>query len=277
MTSEDARPEAERDAGGMRAVERMSAILAAFTQSRPLLGLSDVARTAGLDKNTTRRILLAMCRTGLLYRTEETGLFGLDLAILRMQPAVLPAREIRDVASPWLQRLTERTGMTSFLWVPDPGGALCIETARAGGQLLDVPWSSPGTIVPCNMAGGPRVVLAWRPAPEREAWLARPQPGYTHSSQTDPLRLAAELLEIRKRGWELVFDDYYVGLAGLGVPMFSRTGSFVGAISITTLCSDLRDPDRVEDTLAAVREASAAIGVRLGAQMRLIDGRPEAS
>lgn len=266
----------ENEVGGMRAVERVTAILAAFTQAAPLLTLSEVARGAGLDKNTTRRILMALCRTGLLWRSEDGGLFGLDLAILRMQPAVLPAREIRDIASPWLQRLTERTGMTSFLWIPDPGGALCLEAVRAGSQLMDVPWSSPGTLVPCNMAGGPRVVLAYRDPTSQAEWLARPQPAMTQASQTDPEALRRDVTAIRQRGWELVFDDYCVGLAGLGVPMLSRTGSFVGAISITTVCNDLRDEAQVAEVLAAVRETSAAIGVRLGPNLRLIGGFADA-
>ena len=265
----------DSDTGGMRAVERVSAILGAFTQTKPLLSLSDVARAARLDKNTTRRILMALCRTGMVWRTEDAGLFGLDLGILRMQPAILPARQIRDIAAPWLQRLTERTGMTSFLWVPDPNGALCLEAVRAGSQLLDVPWSLAGTLVPCNMAGGPRVVLAYRDAKSQAEWLSRPQPAMTQFSQTDPEALREELAQIRARGWELVFDDYCVGLAGLGVPMLSRTGSFVGAISVTTVCNDLREEARVEDALAAVRETSAAIGVRLGGDLKLIGSAPE--
>ncbi|WP_301538911.1 IclR family transcriptional regulator [Pseudogemmobacter hezensis] len=248
----------------MRAVERVAAILRTFTQREPMLSLTEVASRAGLDKNTTRRMLLALCQTGLVQRFEDDGRYGLDIGMLKFQPAVRGPRPIREIAAPFLQGLAERTKMTSFFWLTDPEGAICIERVRASDVFLDVPWSTPGTVVPLNMAAGPRVILAHLQEADRAAWLSQPQPQFTQFSQTDPIRLAEEARLIRDRGYELAFNDYYVGMAGLGVPVLNRGGIFVGAISVTSGSSDFDPPERLQATLTALRETASAIGLRLG-------------
>ncbi len=47
--------------------------------------------------------------------------------------------------------------------------------------------------------------------------------------------LIAEADRIRKKGWDLAVDDFVVGLAGLGVPIFSKSDAVIGAISVSTL------------------------------------------
>lgn len=252
------------DAAPMRAVERVAAILRTFSQREPVLSLTEVATRAGLDKNTTRRMLLALCQTGLVRRFEEDGRYGLDIGMLKFQPAVRGPRPIREIAAPFLQGLSERTRMTSFFWLTDSEGALCIERVRASDVFLDVPWSTPGTVVPLNMAAGPRVILAHLDEDARAAWLAQPQPQFTQFSQTDTALLAREAALIRERGYEIAFNDYYVGMAGLGVPVLNRGGNFVGAISVTAGSGDFEPPERMQLALAALRETATAIGLRLG-------------
>ncbi|MBB3808056.1 IclR family transcriptional regulator [Pseudochelatococcus contaminans] len=259
-----ANPKSDKENAGMRAVERVTAILQSFSMTRPMLSLTEVARATGLDKNTTRRLLIALCRTGLVRRDETEGTYGLDIGVLKLQPAVLGPRALRETAAPHLQWLAEKTGMTSFFWIPDSEGAICIDRVRASGVFLDVPWSSPGTVVPLNMAAGPRVILAHISEEARASWLARSQPQFTQFSQTDQSELLRSIERIRLHGYEVVRNDYYVGMAGLGVPALNRGGTFVGAISVTSGSSDFDDPARMQSALAAARETAAAIGLRLG-------------
>lgn len=247
----------------MRAVDRVVAILRSFSMMRPLLTLTEVAVETGLDKNTTRRLLLALCAAGMVRRSAN-GSFGLDIDVLKLQPAVLGPRALRETAAPHLQALAECSGMTAFFWLADCEGAICIERVRAAGLFLDVPWATPGTVVPLNMAGGPRVVLAHLDEAAREDWLAHPQPRGTPQTQTDPEALRRAVVRIRKQGYEVILNDYFIGLGGLGVPVFDRRGGFVGAISVTSGASEFQDSQRLKQTLCATRQAATAIGLRLG-------------
>ena len=254
-----------RGAPMMRSVERIAAILTSFTPARPILTLVEVAAASGLDKNTARRLLIALTRTGLVRRDGTEGTYGLDIGVLKLQPSVIGPRVLRETAAPYLTGLTGETGMTSFFWLPDPGGAVCIERVRAGGVFLDVPWSTPGTVVPINMASGPRVILAYIGEQARLDWLARPQPANTRFSQTEPAALLRAARRIREQGYELVANDYFVGLTGIGAPVIDRQGRFVGAVSVTGRAADFDDRKAQARILAAVRSTASDIGLSLGA------------
>lgn len=254
--------EPEQDAPQMRAVGRVAAILGVFSSVRPLLTLSEVARDAGLDKNTARRLLLALAHTGLIERRGAS--YGLGAAVLRMQPAVEAPRALREVSAPWLHELTKTVEMTSFVWMPDAEGAMCVERASTHRTIFTaVNWSSPGTVLPLNLGAGPRVILAHLPAEAQAGWLARPQRAVTQLSVTDPVALAREAATIRAAGHGFVADDFVVGLAGLGVPVFDRQGAFAGAVSVTAATHVLRDQAQFDRALTALRRIAAEIGVRL--------------
>lgn len=248
----------------MRSVERVAAILTSFTPMRPILTLAEVAAASGLDKNTARRLLIALTGAGFVRRDEMEGTYCLDMGVLRLQPAVIGPRILREAAAPFLSWLTCETGMTSFFWQPDPDGAICLERVWAAGVFLDVHGAMPGTILPLNMASGPRVILAYIDEPARQAWLARPQPANTRLSQTEPAALLRSARHIREQGYEMIANDYIVGLTGLGVPIFDRQGGFVGSVSVTSRSADFDGSGALARLLAAVRKTASDIGLGLG-------------
>src|SRR5690606_41360144 len=127
-----------------------------FSMAQPMLSLTEVARAANLDKNTTRRLLLALAAEGLVRRDESERSWGLDIGVMKLQPAVLGPRTLRETAAPFLQWLTERSGLTSFSWIADPGGATSPDRARPPGDLRRGCWGPPGPGRPRHVASGPR-------------------------------------------------------------------------------------------------------------------------
>jgi DNA-binding IclR family transcriptional regulator len=246
----------------VRAVERAVALLKAFTSDRPRLSLTALARLADLDKGTTRRLLHTLAVTGLVDFDERAQHYMLGAGVLELASAVQVGRDLREAASPILTEVTEKTGATVFLWVHHEGAALCVDRVRAPLLHIDATWFAVGARAPLNCGGGPRIILAYISVEERDRALAGELPRRTPMSETSAvkLRTAAEL--IRARGWELAQDDFFVGLAALGVPIFDRQGAFVGALSITSLTASIverGDPRHVD----VLKHAADRIGARL--------------
>ncbi|TWG93490.1 IclR family transcriptional regulator [Mesorhizobium sp. J18] len=248
----------------VRAVERAIAILRAFSAAENRLSLSDLARRAGLDKSTARRLLHTLATNELIEFDEQKQTYALGPGILLLVPAVNFGSELRDISAPILARLAEITGATSFLWTYFHGQALCLDRVKARDLHVDTQWSAVGTRIPLNCAGGPRVLLANLPPEERAKVLKGPLPRFTENTQTDPSLLEVAVAEIRRRGWEFAVDDYAHGLSGLGVPVFNRAGELVASISITTLTPQfiLDDEGKPRD-LPVMLAAAAEIGARL--------------
>jgi DNA-binding IclR family transcriptional regulator len=243
----------------VRAVERAIHLLQAFRPEVPRLPLSELARSTGLDKGTTRRLLHTLMACGLVDHDARTQRYALGVGLLTLANAVDKGREVRELAAPILTELAEKTGATSFLFVPHEGQALCVERVRAAMPGFEATWFLVGALTPLNCGGAPRCILAWLPEEERERALALPLPKRTPTVQTDPDELRRELPRIRAQGYESASDDFYIGITGTGVPIFDRNGVLVGAVSISSLTSMIAPQGRPL-YLDELRAAAAEIG-----------------
>lgn len=246
----------------VRAVERAIGLLQAFSQAKPRLTLSELARAAALDKGTTRRILQTLAVGGLIEHDEETARYALSVGVLELGAAVETGRGLRDVAAAHLAKIAMKTGCTTFLWVHRDAMALCIERVRSGEISIDIPWTHVGNRTALNCGAGPRTLLAFLSPQDRAAALASTLPQRTALSQTDPDVLEAACARIRDQGWELAIDDFVLGLTGLGVPIFDRENRLLGTISITTLTPRFTSAEEVscrEILCTAAREIGNAM------------------
>jgi DNA-binding IclR family transcriptional regulator len=220
--------------GSVRAVRRALAILRSFTLSDRALALGEIAERASLDKGTTRRMLITLMAERLIEQDAATKGYSLGLGVLELAAGFTPCDDLRQRAQPVLAAIAEATEATAFLGVVHDGAALCIGRVD-GGQAIQIRSWSIGGRLPLSCGAGPRILLAFRPAEEIAAALARPLPALTPKSPTDPATLAATLETIRSRGWEVAIDDIIEGIGSLGLPVRDRAGRVIAAISISGL------------------------------------------
>ncbi|WP_201274092.1 IclR family transcriptional regulator [Microvirga brassicacearum] len=248
----------------VRSVERAVALLRAFTPDRPRLSLTELAQIAELDKGTARRILHTLSMTGLVSFDPRAQRYMLDAGICEIASAVQVGLDLREIASPILAEVTELTSASAFLWVHHDDAALCVDRVRAPLFHIDATWFAVGARTALNCGAGPRIILAYISDEERERSLAGEMPRRTPLSETAPAKLRKAAGSIREKGWELAQDDFYIGLAALGVPIFDRGGGFAGAVSITSLTADIVT-DGLPRHLDILKHAADRIGERLQA------------
>lgn len=248
----------------VRAVERAVALLQAFRPEQPRLSLAEISRVTGLDKGTARRILQTLMACDLIDHDARSQRYALSLGVLMLGNAVETGREIREVSAPILTEVSELTGATSFLFVPHHGRAICVQRVRAAVPSFDAAWFEVGGVMPLNCGGAARVILAFSSSAEQERALALPLPKRTPFTQTDPAELMKAAGRIRAQGFEVAIDDFYIGMCGIGVPIFDRAGALVGALSISSLTS-LIAPDGKPRFIPELQRAASEIGRRVAA------------
>ena len=246
--------------GTVRAVSRAVAVLRAFRQDRPSLGLAEIADAAQLDRATTRRMLLTLMDEGLVRQDAVSQRYALTLRILELAAAA-PTGGLREEARPVMRRLAQETGATVFLSVAGTPGALCLERID-GHDPVQVKWWAVGSHMPWNCGAGPRLLLAHM-KPEAAKAALRHAVRLTAHSETDARALLAHLAEVRRRGFELTVDDVTVGLSAVAVPVGPASDP-VAALSIGGLTDRLLDgggmPRHVATLLEAAREITANLG-----------------
>lgn len=246
----------------VRALDRGIALLRAFQMAKPRQTLTELAKSAGLDKGTTRRLLHTLQRAGLIAHENLTGLYSLDVGMLELASSVETGRDFREIAGPYMSELTEKTGTTAYLWVHHEGTALCVERVRASIPNVQAAWFPVGSRMPLNCGGGPRTLMGFISSDELKYALSLELTKRTPLSQTSPKILAREAAAIHERGWELAIDDFVVGLAALGAPIFDRQQKLVGSISITTLTAQLVKDGKPRH-LELLRKTASEIGSKV--------------
>lgn len=223
----------------VRALDRGIALLRAFNASSPRRSLTELSKSAELDKGTARRLLHTLVQAGLIDHDDLTSLYSLSVGVLELGAAVETGRELREIAAPYMSELSERTGTTAYLWIHHEGMALCVERVRASIPNVDAAWATVGSRFPLNCGAGPRVLLGFVSRDELKMALSLELTRRTSESQTSSKVLVAEAERIKKQGWEFAVDDFVAGLAAIGVPILDRHGALAGSLSITTLTAQL--------------------------------------
>ncbi len=216
----------------VRAVARAIAVLRAF-EDGSRLELRDIAAKAGLDRGTTRRLLMTLMTDGLVVQYENTGQYSLGPALRRLAGYVVDV-DLRQIFAPHLEKLAVDLGTTAFLSVYRDHSAVCLERYHDL-HGLDVRWWGVGGVLPTNCGAAPKVLLAFQSLQEVEQMLAARLSALTSKSIIDRDVLRRRLTLIRKRGWELAVDDVAIGLSALAVPVLDERNNLLGAISIAGL------------------------------------------
>jgi DNA-binding IclR family transcriptional regulator len=208
-----------------QSAERVLALLKSFDDARAELGVADFARALDVHKSTASRLAAALERTGFLTRTGRRYRLGAE--IIRLGTLALRSFDLVAAMEPVMKRLSERTGETVNLAVPDGGDVLNIAEVPSTYILS----SSGGWIGrrtrPHAVANG-KVLLAHGALP-RPLRLER----YTARTLTSPAALEAQLAKARTDGFATAVAELEDGLVAVAAPVFGPGGACVAALSIS--------------------------------------------
>ena len=244
----------------VRAVQRAMAILRAF-EGRGLQSLAEVTAATGLDKGTTRRLLLTLQTEGFVVQDPRSQRWGLGPALRALAPHVVVGSDLREAAVPLLMDLAAELKITAFLSVFRDGQAVCLERVHDM-TGIELRWWAVGGTLPINVGGAPKVLLAFQDEAEIDRCLQRPLVPMTPRSITDPAIMRKHLADVRRRGWDFAMDDVTVGLSALAVPVLDANDRAICCLSIAGLTPQMAErgrPVHLDKLRDVAREVAAAL------------------
>jgi DNA-binding IclR family transcriptional regulator len=226
-------------ASGVGVLDKAVAILSFLSEGGPAT-LAEVIEGTGLPRPTAYRLLSALEAHRLVGRVGGRYAPGLRLLGWGSKAVGL---ELVEAARPVLAALRGETGESVQLYVREGDRRVCVASfERAGGGLRDtVPV---GAVLPLDRGSGGKVLLAW--AEDGERFIE-----------------AAELEEIRRRGWAESVAEREAGVASASAPVFGPGGSLRAAVCASGPVSRLgeRPGERLAAPVAAAaREIEASLG-----------------
>ncbi len=250
-----------------QSLERGLAILSAFQSGRPLLGVSELGREIGLSRSTAHRYVATLAQLGYLQQDAETKKYRLGPRVLDLGFSAINSMELREISAPHLQQLSDQTGHTVNMAVLDGADIVYIErcrSARQGQREIDLNLHI-GSRLPAYCTSMGKVLLAFLPAEERDALLARVQLARRGPNTiTDKAAIVQELERVRAEGLAVNNEELAYGLRSIAAPVRSQTGDVVAAINIAVHRSMVSLDDLVDHLAPALKRTAAEISSRIG-------------
>jgi IclR family pca regulon transcriptional regulator len=227
--------DATRETATSRSLERGLAILLTFSETKPLLGVSEVARAVGLSRSSAHRYVATLTKLGYLEQDAATRRYRLGLRVVDLGFSAINSMELRQIAAPTLQELSDSTGHTVNMAVLDGVEVLYVERCRSSSQgQRDIDLNlHVGSRMPAYCTSMGKALLAWLPPDDLEARVARidlvRRGPNTLTSRED---LLEELAHVRRDGLAVNNEELSYGLRSIGVPIRARSGEVVAAINL---------------------------------------------
>jgi IclR family acetate operon transcriptional repressor len=214
------------------------ALLTSFDDSRVELGVTEMAAALGVHKSTASRLARVLERAGLLTRSGRR--FRLGLEVIRLGTLALRSLDFVASMQPVMEKLSQLTGETVNLAVPDGGFVLNVAEVPST-YILN---SSGGWIgrrtTPHAVANG-KVLLAYGAIP-----VPRELERYTAHTITKRTALDEALAAVRRDGYATAVAELEEGLVAVAAPVRDGTGACVAALSISGPAFRMR-PESLDD------------------------------
>src|SRR3954452_8034888 len=223
------------------AVDRAVRILNLLRGDVRLWGISELARTLGLNKATVRDILLTLEHHGLVERDPSTTRFRLGYGLYAFAGALRDGNDLVAVARPYLRALTEQTGETTLLALLDGDRVLILDKDE---PPTDLKISAPvGRRLPLYAGSIGKVLLAALEPAVRDRWLAQhPPPRFTARSVTDAAAYRAMLEQVLQHGYALDDEEYLDGVRAASAPIRGGAGGALAALTVVGFSTRIDAP-----------------------------------
>ena len=231
LTDEDGAERTELVAGFSRGM----AVIRCFSATAPLLTIAEVARAAGLNRSTARRLLRTLEAEN--YVGFRAGRYFLRPGILELGYSYLSATSVDDLLQSRLFEVAEHVRESCTAAVLDGHEAVFVARAQTTQPRVTMLALTVGTRVPAYLSAPGRVLLADLGDDELEEYLsteALTQATPRTVAGVDDLRRSIHA--IRATGYCVLDQEIELGMRACAVPV-RRPGQPGLAISVSSHAS----------------------------------------
>jgi IclR family transcriptional regulator, acetate operon repressor len=224
--------------GSIKVVAKIGQIMRAFLTRGGELHLSEIAEEAGIEISTASRLVGSLVAEGLLRYDVVQRTYSPGLTILELSRVLLNRFTFRELAHRELIALSREYGWQIYLAILD-------ENTKRNIVYIDAVTTRPG-MVEQSQVGQRRTLhttatgklfLAFGGVQISDLSLTASTP----NTITDPIELQEEVGRIRDNGYAVATDEEQIGVSGIAIPIFDKSGGIVVSIGASTDTSQFED------------------------------------
>jgi DNA-binding IclR family transcriptional regulator len=248
---------------GVQSIDRAVSLLAVFSASRPVVGVTELARATGLSRGTTHRLVTALVSHGLMAKVPDSASYSLGPRLIGLADVARLQLSLDRQAGPVMAWLRDRTGETVGLHIMDGLPSRRTIAQAESPHPLRRTYTDLGAPRPPHQGAPGKLLLAFAEDDVRQRVLDGPLPKANDAGELSAAEFAAELDRIRSEGFALSLEERVPGVVALAVPVRDHRG-VAAALSIS-IPSARAGQDDLLALVPVAREAAAQLSERLGA------------
>jgi IclR family pca regulon transcriptional regulator len=213
----------------MTSLARGLAVVQAFGDSCKPQTISQISRRTGIPRAAVRRCLYTLQQLG--YVGAELHNFSLRPKALTLGYAYLSSTPLPVSSQPYLKAISRELSESCSLAVLDEAEVLYVARSAAS-RVMSVALNT-GSRLPAYCTSLGRVMLAWLPPEELDAYFARTKiEPMTDKTVTSEKRLREILLAVREDGYAINDEELELGLRSVAVPVRGASGRVLAALNV---------------------------------------------
>lgn len=226
--------------------------------------LKDLAEALAMPTASVHRLLADLVAEGLVEQDKRTKRYRLGLELFELASKAGDPGRLREIARPFLLRLSSTFNESIFLMVRSGFDSVCLDRSE-GPFAIRTFTGEIGGRAALGLGQAGIVILAFLAEHDREEVLQYNMPRLRERG-VDELYLRSEIARARELGYAGRTVGMLPGIAAVAVPLLDRQERAFGALSITSISERLPD-----ERLAIVSQLLQREARRISAQVSPFD------
>ncbi len=229
-------------------------VLEALAHSNVGKGVTELSRELDLTKSNTFRLLQSLSALGYV-RSSESKLYSATLKVWQIAQSVIGNLDLPNIAAPHMRTLSEETGETIYLAVPDGLSVVYIDKIESTKPIRT--WNPIGGSAPLHCVGTGKAILAAdydRLRPQIADRLTR----YTERTLTSLDQLDADMAATQQRRYAIDMGEFRDQVFSFGSAILLPNDQVIGALGVSVPDVNL-DAQRRENICESVLKAATGV------------------
>ena len=239
----------------MSTVEKALDVLGLFSETRPLIGVTEAARLLNRDKSTTQRYIADLCNCGFLEKAPSGRGYYLGPAIIRLSMVRDQTNPIAAETAKILGELVELTGETAHaskfaedkLWQVS-----ILETTVKGTRV----YVDPAEPLPIHASASGVAFLSASPTKLVERVMSSDLEIFTEATPRGRDDLSSRVVAARENGCAVLSGTFESDVVGHAAPIVGLDGYAIGAVAVASPTSRFNDDIRCRNQPHLVKAAA---------------------
>lgn len=216
----------------VKSLKKALDILNCFTTRTPELGITEISEQLGLYKSNVHSIIQTFEQCGYIEKNPDNNKYHLGMKILELSYVINTNLGIHKIVHPYMSSLSNELNEVVYFAIPKDNHILYLEGTYPAASYSARSMVGETAEMYCTSLG--KAILAFLPDDQQaEVIAAQSMTVYTPNTISDRQKLTEELALVREKGYSVDNMEHEVGIRCIGVPVYRRDGSLLGAVSIS--------------------------------------------